>query len=83
MFIELLGYTAAVLTTMSFVPQAIQTWKTKETKDISLPMYLGLTLGIFLWFLYGLMIHSWPVIIANALAFIFAACILSLKFKHG
>jgi len=81
--IEVIGLVAAFCTTVSFLPQAIQTFKTKKTKDISLPMYSILTLGVFLWLVYGLFISSTPIIAANAVTFIFASSILILKIKHG
>jgi MtN3 and saliva related transmembrane protein len=81
--ITILGLIAATLTTVSFLPQVIQTWKTKRTKDISFPMYLTITIGVFLWLIYGLFINSTPVIAANAVTLILASCILFLKIKHG
>lgn len=81
--VEIIGLIAATLTTVSFLPQAIQTWKTKRTKDISLPMYLTFTIGVFLWLIYGLFIQSLPIIAANVVTLILASCILFLKLKHG
>ncbi len=52
---ELIGIAAGAFTTLSFVPQVIQVVKTKSTKDISLPMFLMFTIGIFLWLVYGLL----------------------------
>jgi len=83
MVITILGFVAASLTTTSFLPQLIKTWKTKETKDISRNMYVILTVGLFLWFIYGIYINSWPMIVSNAVGFFFAICILVLKLKHG
>ena len=81
--ITILGLVAATLTTVSFLPQAVQTWKTKKTKDISLPMYATFTLGVFLWLIYGLLLKSLPIIAANVVTLILASCILILKIKHG
>ena len=81
--VTVIGLIAAALTTGSFLPQAIKTFKTKKTKDLSLPMYLALTIGVFLWFIYGLYLQSAPIILANAVSFIFTASILFLKIKHG
>ena len=81
--ITVLGLIAASLTTISFLPQVIQTWKTKKTKDISLPMYATFTFGVFLWLIYGLFIKSLPIIGANTITLILASCILFLKIKHG
>lgn len=73
------GNVAAILTTLSFVPQAIQTIRTKETKAISLPMYLMFVTGVVFWFIYGWQLGAWPIIIANAITFIFAGTILVYK----
>ena len=79
MTIELIGMLAAVLTTASFAPQAIQVLRTKETGAISLVMYIMFTSGVLTWFVYGLFIGSLPVIIANAVTLLLAGLILALK----
>lgn len=83
MSITLLGFIAAFCTTVSFLPQAIKTLKTKRTKDLSLPMYAILAIGVFLWFLYGILIKDKAVTVANAITFIFVLPILILKIKNG
>ncbi len=80
---EWIGYLAASLTTLSFVPQVWRTWKTRHTKDISLRMYLLLTSGIALWLVYGLRIGAWPIILANAITLLLAGTVLALKLRHG
>jgi MtN3 and saliva related transmembrane protein len=64
---DLIGYIAAALTTASFIPQAWLTWKTRRADGMSLGMYCIYTIGVSLWLTYGLLIHTWPVIIANAI----------------
>jgi len=81
--VDLIGYSAAALTTVSFVPQAIQTIRTRETHGISLAMYLMFTVGILLWLLYGVVLWSWPIMLANALTFVLALTILVLKLRYG
>jgi MtN3 and saliva related transmembrane protein len=76
---DLIGYTAAFLTTAAFVPQAYQSWKTRDLSGISLPMYSMFTLGVAGWLVYGLVINSLPIIIANAITLILSATVLSLK----
>ncbi|MEZ5009541.1 MAG: SemiSWEET transporter [Chitinophagales bacterium] len=78
----IIGLIAATCTTISFLPQVIQVMKTKHTKDLSLAMYLIFTIGIALWFIYGLMIKDLPIIIANAITLILAAIILGMKLKY-
>jgi MtN3 and saliva related transmembrane protein len=79
--ITILGLTAALFTTISLLPQLLQVWKTKSTKDISVGMFALFCGGVLLWFLYGLLVHDFPIIIANALAFIQALIILAFKVK--
>lgn len=79
---NLIGFIAAISTTISFVPQAIQTIKTKDTKGISLPMYILFTTGVFLWLVYGVYFKMMPVIIANSITLILASTILSFKIRY-
>lgn len=76
---DLLGYTAATLTTASFVPQAWLTLRTRDVSGISLGMYAAFTAGVALWLVYGISLGKWPIIIANALTVTLAAVILTLK----
>jgi MtN3 and saliva related transmembrane protein len=80
--ISTIGYAAAIGTTISFLPQAIHTIRTKDTHGISLIMYLVFTTGTLLWFLYGLLSHDLPITIANAITAVFAFIILGYKFKY-
>lgn len=74
-----LGYPAAFLTTVAFVPQAWQSWRTRDLSGISLPMYTLFTTGVALWLGYGIAIGSLPVIVANAITLLLAALVLWLK----
>jgi len=78
---DALGYLAACLTTFSFVPQVWHTLRTRDVSGISLHMYGAFTLGIALWLVYGVMINSWPVIVANTVTLALASSILALKIK--
>jgi MtN3 and saliva related transmembrane protein len=80
--IEIIGYCAAFLTTIAFLPQAIQSWRTRDLTGISLGMYSLFTAGVGLWLVYGLIIEKWPLILANALTFALALSILLLKLGH-
>ncbi|MCR6662546.1 MAG: SemiSWEET transporter [Luteimonas sp.] len=83
MNLEWLGYAAATLTTLAFVPQAVKTIRSRDTRGISLGMYVVFIVGIVCWFGYGIALDSWPMIIANAVTFVLAAIILALKLRHG
>ena len=74
-----LGYAAAILTTSSFVPQALLTVRTRQVAGISLGMYTVFTIGVSLWLVYGIAIGEWPIIIANAVTVALAATILWTK----
>jgi MtN3 and saliva related transmembrane protein len=81
-FITLLGLLAGTLTTISFVPQLLKTWRTKSAKDMSLPMLISFCLGVFLWLVYGILLPSTPVIVANFITLILALMILGLKLRY-
>lgn len=81
--IESIGMVAAILTTACWVPQAIRTIRTKDTRGISLWAQGLLAAGIALWLVYGLAIGSWPLILANAVTFLLVATILTLKLRYG
>jgi MtN3 and saliva related transmembrane protein len=78
-YVCLIGMIAGVLTTFAYFPQAIKAWQSKSVGDLSIIMLLALVTGIFLWFVYGLLIHSVPVIIANAVSFVLVSIIVLLK----
>ena len=79
--IEIIGYCAAFLTTIAFLPQAVQSWRTRDLSGISVGMYSLFTAGAGLWLIYGLIIEKWPLILANALTFALALSILVLKLR--
>ena len=76
---DLIGYPAALLTTLAFMPQAWKSWRTRDLSGISLPMYVLFTTGVALWLAYGVVIGSIPVIVANAITLLLAMAILLLK----
>lgn len=77
--ITLLGLLAGVLTTVSFVPQVVKTWKTRSAKDLSLGMYSIFCLGVLLWLVYGFAVSDIPVIVANFVTLILALTLLYFK----
>lgn len=77
--IELLGYTAAVLTTVAFVPQVVLVYKTKDTDSISLLMFLIFSVGLFCWMVYGVVLNQLPIILANAITILLSLYILYMK----
>jgi len=82
-FIDYIGFAAGTLTTVSFMPQVIKTWKIKETKDISLAMFLILAIGMILWLWYGILIKSFPVIIANLVSVVLCLIMIIFKLRYN
>lgn len=80
---DLIGYLAASLTTCSFVPQALHTFRTRDVSGISLGMYSVFTVGIALWLVYGLLLGAWPIVAANAITLGLAGAILAMKLRYG
>jgi len=80
--LECAGLAAAALTTGSFVPQVVRTWRTRDTRAISLPMYVMFTAGVALWLIYGIGIGSIAVTLSNGLTLVLSATILVLKFRY-
>lgn len=80
--ITILGLVAGTLTSAAFVPQFLQAWRTKSVKDVSMAMYMIFCLGISLWLVYGFLVDSLPVILANIVTLSMAAGILYLKIRY-
>ena len=81
-YTDILGYAAAILTTISFIPQVIMVLKTKDTKSISLSMYSIFFFGIVLWLAYGIIISNMPIIIANVITLMLSGIILITKIRY-
>lgn len=79
---EWTGYVAATLTTLAFVPQALKTIRSKDTRSISLGMYVVFTIGIAFWLAYGIVLDSIPMILSNIVTFALSATILTMKLKY-
>ena len=80
---EWLGYCAATLTTLSFVPQAVRTIRTRDTRGISVWMYAMFTVGVAGWLGYGIVLGSMPMIVSNIVTLGLAATVLALKLRYG
>jgi MtN3 and saliva related transmembrane protein len=82
MLFEAIGYLAATLTTVSQFPQAYKIIKTNDTRSISFTMYLVFMLGVLTWLVYGVLIRSNPMVVANAITILPVAYIFIVKCKH-
>lgn len=81
-YLNIIGYGAAILTTLSFLPQVIQIIRTKNTDGISLLMYSIFVTGILFWLIYGILLQELPIILANAFTLLFSGAVLVLKVYH-
>lgn len=79
---EIIGALAAIITTTAFLPQVYKTWKTKDTKSLSLTMYGSFFVGVVLWIIYGFYLKSIPMILANAITALSALILIRLKLKY-
>ncbi|WP_273568356.1 SemiSWEET transporter [Maribacter halichondriae] len=77
----IIGNIAAALTTISFLPQAIKTIKTKDTGGLSFPMYFMFVTGVSLWLIYGMMNNQMPIIIGNLVTLVLAGIIFGFMLK--
>ncbi len=82
-WVTVMGLAAGMCTTAAFLPQVIKIFRTKKTEDISLLMYIVLTVGITLWIMYGWLNEDIPLVLANGITFILASSILAMKLRHG
>ena len=80
--VEWLGVAAGTLTTLSFVPQVLKTWRTKSVEDVSLWMLLAFNGGIILWLTYGLLLRKPSIIFANGITLVLALTLLGLKIRY-
>jgi MtN3 and saliva related transmembrane protein len=81
--LETIGFVAAVLTTLCWLPQAVKTIRTRDTRSLSLVTQSALTLGVVLWLVYGLVIWNWPLILSNIVTLGLVATILAMKLRYG
>jgi len=81
-WVEAVGMVAGALTTIAFVPQVLQTWRTGSARDFSLPMLLLFTVGIALWLAYGVLLQQVPIILPNVVTLVLSAYMLGVKLRE-
>jgi len=81
--VEILGLIAAVLTTAAFLPQVYKTYKSKDVSSLSMPMLLLFFVGIILWFIYGMIIKSYSLMMANGITIGSYTILIFFKLKYG
>lgn len=80
--VDIIGYAAGFFILISIIPQIIKSWKTKSTKDLSLPKYIIYTSGVLLWLIYGIVITNGPMILINSINIVLASSMLYLKLRY-
>ncbi|MBU0726533.1 MAG: SemiSWEET transporter [Alphaproteobacteria bacterium] len=80
--VDLIGTLAGALTTFSFLPQVIKTWRSRSTRDISLTMFTVFFTGALLWLVYGMLLESFPIILANAVTMVLVTTVIGLKLRY-
>lgn len=79
---NIIGYIAAICTTVAYLPQVVKVYRTKSTRDISLGMFLLLNAGISAWLIYGIILNKMPIIAANFVSLLLTLYIFGVKVKH-
>lgn len=79
---EWLGYVAGTISTLTFLPQVVKTWKTKSAKDISIYMFVFATISVIMWLIYGLLIKNGSIIYTNGVILVLSIIMLWFKFKY-
>ncbi|GGX18472.1 SemiSWEET family sugar transporter [Aquimarina muelleri] len=80
--VEIIGFVAATLTTIAFLPQVYKTWKTKSTEGLSSSMLFALLFGMLGWLIYGLLIYSLPIIFANTITLVSMFVLVYFKYRY-
>jgi MtN3 and saliva related transmembrane protein len=82
-YIPAVGFAAGTLCTLAYLPQALHSFRTKSVGDIALTMLVSLNVGLALWVCYGVLIHSLPIILPNAVTLLLAFPLLIMRLKYG
>lgn len=80
-WVEALGMTAGVISSITFLPQVIKTWKTKSAADVSLLMFTFATISVIMWLVYGIILKNTPIIFTNSMVLLFSLIMLYFKFR--
>jgi MtN3 and saliva related transmembrane protein len=78
---DYIGYLGSFLSSITFIPQVYKAWKTESVGDLSMRMMLIVVFSAIVWLVYGIAIHSGPVIVANSI--VFTLSLLLIYFKHA
>ena len=81
-FTQILGYTAGAITSLTFLPQVIKTWKEKSAKDVSLLMFIVAASNEVLWIVYGILQNDWGIILTNVCVLTMSLVMVFLKLRY-
>ena len=79
----LIGYLAGTLTTLSFVPQVLRAWRARHTDDLAWGWLIIFQIGLGLWFAYGVILHNWPMILANSITMTLCSLLMLMKYRYS
>lgn len=77
------GFLAGILTSGAAIPQVLQTYRTKQARDISMWQLVLLTLGMMLWLVYGISLQDYPLIIANSFSICCYGSLIAMKLRYA
>ena len=78
-----IGYLAGSLTTLSFVPQVARAWRARQTDDLAWGWLIIFEFGLGLWFAYGVILHNWPMILANFITMTLCSLLMLMKYRYS
>jgi MtN3 and saliva related transmembrane protein len=80
--VDILGYAAGAITSLTFLPQVVKTWKDKSAKDISLMMFIIAAINEIMWIIYGTLLDNWVIILTNAIVLAMSLTMIYLKLHY-
>ena len=81
--VDILGYSAGFITSLTFLPQVIKTWKEKSAKDISLMMFIIAAVNEVMWIVYGVLLNNWVIILTNSIVLTMSLIMIFLKLRYN
>lgn len=79
---DILGYAAGAITSLTFLPQVIKTWKEKSAKDVSLLMFIIAAINEVMWIVYGALLNNWVIILTNSIVLAMSLTMIYLKLRY-
>ncbi|MBK7561665.1 MAG: SemiSWEET transporter [Chitinophagaceae bacterium] len=80
--VDILGYAAGAITSLTFLPQVIKTWKDKSAKDVSLLMFIIAAINEVMWIVYGVLLNNWVIILTNSIVLAMSLTMIYLKLRY-